>query len=320
MLQKHITINELINIEGNFHNKVSQLDCAERMGIGKDKVYKYYRYFKACKTVEFIYAAYKTNKKNCGRKTITLSEEALKTINAKLDKDWSLDAIAGRDKKDELAERVCTSTLYRVAKQGIIDCKKLRRLGKRKRNGQIETRGKNNTGKTIHERNIAYPKVNQNVEYGHFEGDTIVGEKRQSAIVTLVEKITKCIVLLKGSRKSEDVKNTLTDWIKRNNLNPIKTITFDRGKEFSQWDKVEKSREDLKIYFADAGSPGQRGLNENSNGIVRKDLPKSTDLSIYTQEQLDIISNKWNSIPRKILGYLSPMEMLYKVTGLSTII
>ena len=61
-------------------------------------------------------------------------------------------------------------------------------------------------------------------------------------------------------------------------------------------------------------------MNENSNGIVRKDLPKSTDLSIYSQEELNEIANKWNNIPRKILNYLTPLEMLKKLTGLNTII
>lgn len=320
MLQKHITINELINIEGNFYNGVKPLECARRMAIGKDKVYYYYKKFKEGKTIENIFKEYQSNKKKCGRKLIILKKESLVKINKRLDLDWSLDAIAGRNKKDSTDDVVCTGTLYKMAKRGVIDCSKLRRFGKRKKNGQIETRGKNNTGKTIHERNEKHPESSKSIEYGHFEGDTIIGEKRLSAIVTLAEKVTKCIILLKGSRKSEDVKNALNEWLKRNELNPIKTITFDRGKEFSKWSEVEETKEGLEIYFGDPGSPGQRGLNENSNGIVRKDLPKSTDLSKYSQDELDRISEKWNNIPRKILGYLTPMEMLKKVTGLSTIL
>ena len=205
MPKKHITINELGNIEVNYKNGVSALECSKSMKLGKDKIYRYYKEFSTGKTVMLIYENYISNKKKCGRKVIELSESYLKAINEKLDMDWSLDAISGRDKLDKIEERVCTSTLYRLAKKGIIDCKKLRRLGKRKKNGQIEKRGKNNTGKTIHERNEVYPLSSENIEYGHFEGDTIVGEKRQSAIVTLVEKATKCIVLLKASRKSDVV-------------------------------------------------------------------------------------------------------------------
>ena len=71
----------------------------------------------------------------------------------------------------------------------------------------------------------------------------------------------------------------------------------------------------MKSTLSDAGSPGQRGLNENSNGIVRKDLPKSTDLSKYSQKELNKICNKWNSIPRKSLKYFSPEEILEMATG-----
>jgi hypothetical protein len=133
MPKKHITINELGNIEVNYKNGVSALECSKSMKLGKDKIYRYYKEFSTGKTVMLIYENYISNKKKCGRKVIELSESYLKAINEKLDKDWSLDAISGRDKLDKIEERVCTSTLYRLAKKGIIDCKKLRRLGKRKK-------------------------------------------------------------------------------------------------------------------------------------------------------------------------------------------
>jgi len=318
MLRKHITINQLTIIEINYHNKVSASNCAKRMQLGKDKVYKYYNSFAVGKTVEMIYSEYKLNKSKCGKKSIELSEGKLEKINNKLDDDWSLDAIAGRDRLEKEEERVSTSTLYKMVKKGIIDFKKLRRLGKRKKNGVIETRGKINSGKTIHERNANYPNLEE--EYGHFEGDTIVGEKRKSAIVTLVEKKTKNIILLKASRKSQDVKEALLDWLSKLDSNLVKTITFDRGKEFAKWEEIEQENTNVEIYFSDPGSPGQRGLNENSNGIVRKDLPKSTDLSVHSQETLNEISNKWNNIPRKILGYLTPSEALNKEVKINSLI
>ena len=131
MLQKHITINELINIEGNFHNTVKPLECSKRMSIGKDKIYHYYKKFKEGKTVENIFTEYKNNKKKCGRTTIVLSKEKLNEINESLDGDWSLDAIAGRDKLHNDVEGVSTGTLYKMVKRGLIDFRKLRRLGKR---------------------------------------------------------------------------------------------------------------------------------------------------------------------------------------------
>jgi len=192
----------------------------------------------------------------------------------------------------------------------------LRRKGKNNPKGHNETRGKINTCKTIHERDEKYPNAKTSIEYGHFEGDTIVGKARKSAIVTLVEKYSKYIVLLKASRKSEDVKEAICKWLSSLHKSCISTITFDRGKEFSKWSDIEKdSSVNIEIYFGDPGSPGQRGLNENSNGIVRKDLPKSTDLSAYSQEELNMINLliSVNGVGPKsavaMLGALSPSQL-----------
>lgn len=139
--------------------------------------------------------------------------------------------------------------------------------------------------------------------------------------MTLAEKYSKYIVLLKASRKSDDVKNATCKWLAKLDNACVSTITFDRGKEFSRWSDIEKdSLVNVEIYFGDPGSLGQRGLNENSNGIVRKDLPKSTDLSIYSQEELNIIAYKWNSIPRKSLGYQTPNEVMKKATGFESLL
>ena len=251
----HININQLTNLEANYYLGVKARACAQRMKIGKDKVYRYYKLFMQGLTVQEIYNQYLINKSRCGRKPIVLSKEKLDDINNKLENDWSLDAIAGRDKIDGKDEKISTKTLYKLAKQGVIDINKLRRKGKNNPKGHNETRGKINTCKTIHERDEKYPNAKTSIEYGHFEGDTIVGKARKSAIVTLVEKYSKYIVLLK-----------------------------------------------------------------DSNGIVRKDLPKSTDLSAYSQEELNMIAYKWNSIPRKSLDYKTPNEVIKEATGFESLL
>lgn len=321
MSYKHITINELTNIEANYYNRITARDCAKRMGIGKDKIYRYYKAFEGGAFVSNIYTEYLSNRRKSCKQMKIPSEEKLKYINDKLDNDWSLDAISGRDKLNNEVERYSTSKLYKLVDMGIIDKKKLRRKGLRKWTHQNETRGKITDCKTIDERNNKYKEIIDKNTFGHFEGDTIVGAKRASAIVTLVERKSKYIILLKASRKSEDVKEVITSWANKLSNDTLKTITFDRGKEFSRWEEIEKEcANQLEIYFGDPGSPGQRGLNENSNGIVRKDLPKKTDLSVHSQIELNIISDKWNNIPRKILNYKTPVEVLKASTGYSTLL
>jgi len=289
------------------------------MKIGKGKVYKYYKLFKNGLTVLEIFNQYKQNKRNCGRKKLSFSEDKAIQVKELLKRDWSVDSICGRDRLLEAEERCSTKTLYRMTQDGIFDATFLRRKGKRKPNKHKETRGKINNCKTISERDEKYPLLVKYEEFGHFEGDTIIGEKRKSAIVTLVERTTKYIVLLKVSRKSQDVLKAIKSWQLELSKKSIKTITFDRGKEFSKWKEME-SAEKAEIFFSDPGAPGQRGLNENSNGIVRKDLPKSTDLSKYSQGELNQIAKKWNSIPRKSLGYLAPEEVVKIAVGVKSLL
>ncbi|MFN8605665.1 MAG: IS30 family transposase [Romboutsia timonensis] len=104
-------------------------------------------------------------------------------------------------------------------------------------------------------------------------------------------------------------------------ISRISTITFDRGKEFSKWSDIEKdSSVNIEIYFETLDLSGQKRANENSNGIVRKDLPKSTDLSVYSQEELNMIAYKWNSIPRKSLDYKTPNEVIKEATGFESLL
>jgi IS30 family transposase len=191
MLQKHITINELTNIHIYFLKGINANQCSRLMNIGKDKAYHYFNLFKKGFTVLEIFDNYKENKSKCGRKKLIFTQDKCTEINELLDKDWSVDAICGRDKLVESEERCSTKTLYRMVKDSLFSESKLRRKGKGKKNYQKETREKINDCKTIHERDKKYPKAKLGIEFGHFEGDTIVGQKRKTAIVTLVERQSK---------------------------------------------------------------------------------------------------------------------------------
>jgi len=289
MLYRHINIEFLTSIQIYFENNIKAYLCAKLLKIVKDRVYRYYKLFKEGLSIFKILEQYRKNRTNGGRKKISLSSEKLEAVKIKLKNNYSIDSICGRDKLLNSEERCSTKTMYRMVKEGIISNELLRRKGKKKPKNYIETRGKINEYKTIANRDIAYPCASSNEEFGHFEGDTIIGKKRCSAIVTLVEKHSKYIVLLKASRKSQDVYNAILKWIESINKSSIKSIIFDRGKEFSKWKELENST-GIDIFFSDPGSPGQRGLNENSNGIVRKDLPKSTDLSKHSQKELNEIA------------------------------
>ena len=160
--------------------------------------------------------------------------------------------------------------------------------GKRKPNGHQERRGKQAFKRNIVERETDYPTFKE--EFGHIEGDTIVGIHHKSAVITLVERLSKIIITLKPEgRKAIDIENTLNHWFGSIPRHLFKSITFDCGKEFSNW-KALSNQHDIAIYFADPGTPSQRALNENSNGLLRKDgLPKTWILIKSTK----LLSLQW---------------------------
>ncbi len=180
--------------------------------------------------------------------------------------------------------------------------------GKRKRNGYQERPGRQAFKRNISERLTDYPAFPE--EFGHLEGDTIVGIHHKSAVITLVERITKVIITLKpAGRKAKDIEATIGHWLDSIPRNLFKSITFDCGKEFSNW-KSLSNEHDLAIFFADPGAPSQRALNQNSNGLLRRNgFPKNMDFNLVDQAFISSIANKRNAIPRKSLDYQTSTRM-----------
>lgn len=143
--------------------------------------------------------------------------------------------------------------------------------------------------RSIEDRERAYPKYNE--EFGHLEGDTIVGKNHKSCIITSVERISKCIITLNPQgRKASDIEERLNKWFSKLPKNIFKSITFDCGKEFSNCMNIS-NKNDINIFFADPGCPPQRGLNENSNRLLRRDgLAKNTDFNELEETDITLSS------------------------------
>ena len=131
------------------------------------------------------------------------------------------------------------------------------------------------------------------------------------ALVTLVDRKSKLTLIGKVNRyTAEAVEKTiisLMELLPRRNY----TLTVDNGKEFASHESVAEALQ-IKVYFADPYSAWQRGLNENTNGLIRQYVPKGSDVRTLTNEQVQLIMNRLNNRPRKTLGYLTPNEVFYK--------
>ena len=172
-------------------------------------------------------------------------------------------------------------------------------------------RGEDRRGKipdmvSIHDRP---PEVDERLIPGHWEGDLIKGAYNRSAVGTLVERTTLFTVLSRMSDASaEAALEGFSHVLNRIEAQKRLSLTYDQGREMAEHQQLTEAT-GVKVYFADPHSPWQRGINENTNGLLRQYLPKGADLSGFTQKELDAIAWTLNTRPRKSLGFKCPAEL-----------
>lgn len=144
---------------------------------------------------------------------------------------------------------------------------------------------------------------------GHWEGDLIIGKGNFSQVGTLVERTTLFVALVKlTSSKAEVTAEAFAGILNRFDSQLRRSMTFDQGTEMRHH-KTLTANTGVDVYFAHPHAPWERGISENTNGLLRQYLPKGTDLSVFSQEQLDDIAWKLNTRPRKTLGWKAPAEL-----------
>jgi len=145
---------------------------------------------------------------------------------------------------------------------------------------------------------------------GHWEGDLIVGKGSRSAIGTLVERSSRYVMLLRlpHGRSAEEVRVALTKQIRKLPTELRRSLTWDQGNEMAEHVRFSIDTE-LAVFFCDPHSPWQRGSNENTNGLLRQYLPRTADLSVHTQAQLNAVARELNERPRQTLGWMTPSQV-----------
>lgn len=231
---------------------------------------------------------------------------------------WSPEQIAGRLKRawpDDQSKTVSHETIYTALyampcgglRKDLIACLRHGRAKRRPRSRGQDRRGQIPDMLSLH---VRPPEVEDRLVPGHWEGDLIKGARNQSAVGTLVERTSRLVLLARmEGATAEAALAGFTGILNRVHMPMRKTLTYDQGKEMSRH-KDLTAVTGVAVYFADPHSPWQRGSNENTNGLLRQYMPKSTDLSVHTRADLDRIAASLNNRPRKTLGYMKPSEKL----------
>jgi IS30 family transposase len=229
-------------------------------------------------------------------------------VQQKLEQYWSPDQIAGRVKRDfrRRPQRwLSDQAIYDWIHEKQPEWKRLLRRGGR----PPEQRGKLTDCVRIDGR----PEViNQRCRYGDWEGDTLVGRGRHSALVTLVERKSGYTRI----GRVDSMKSDMTMRATKRRLQDLppclrRSMTFDNGKEFAEHRTLTRGL-GFDVYFADTYASWQRGTNENTNGLLRQYYPKGTDFTQVSHRAVARVEQSINDRPRRRLDYRTPTEALAK--------
>jgi len=250
---------------------------------------------------------------------LALHARLREVVASKLILDWSPEQISGWLKThypDDESMRVSHETVYRslfiqargVLKKELMEHLRSKRRMRRSRHASVsgQSRGQIVDALSIRERP---PEVEDRAIPGHWEGDLLSGAKN-SYMATLVERHSRFAMLIQvPSKDTEVVVAALSQQVRKLPATLRRSLTWDRGLEMAKH-KAFTVATDVKVYFCDPQSPWQRGTNENTNLLLRQYFPRGTDLSGYSQAQLDQVELRLNQRPRKTLGFETPAGKL----------
>lgn len=226
-----------------------------------------------------------------------------------------------RDFPDDESMRISHETLYKelyVQARGTlkVQVKEVLRSGRAVRRPRAGTRPPKVPGELLIANRPA--EVDDRVVPGHWEGDLILGAGNASAVGTLVERRTRFVMLLHlpdghGAAAVGDAMATaiggLPEIVR-------KSLTWDQGSEMVGAHERVAAENDIDVWFAEPGAPWMRGSNENTNGLLRQYLPKGSDLSAHTAQDLADIAAALNNRPRKTLEFATPAEVMHELLSL----
>lgn len=261
-----------------------------------------------------------------GKHKLLMEKELQDYVHDKIRLHWSPEQIVQCLPKDypgsktmRLSREAIYSYLY-VLPRGELKRELLSSMRRRHKR-----RHKRTTGKTLSSREIQgmisieeRPQaVEERTVPGHWEGDLLIGRNRQSALGSLVERVTRTTLLVKlKSRDAKSVRKAFARTAKRLPKEMRLSLTYDQGREMAQHQLFTKETQ-MKVYFAHPASPWERGTNENTNGLIRDFFPQGTDFNKVPLRKIKHVQHLLNGRPRKILDWYTPYEAFKELAGVA---
>ncbi len=241
-----------------------------------------------------------------------IDQATWRTIDTQLRADWSPEQISGWLKREK-AGSVSPEWIYRHIRQDTatggdlqqhLRCRKRRRqrYGTKTQRGLLPNRISIDARPAI---------VNTRRRLGDWEVDTIIGAGQQQALVSLTERRSRLTLLQKVTRKTAAEVSAAVWKLLAPLASKVHTITSDNGKEFADHQRIAAEL-DARFFFAHPYASWERGLNENTNGLVRQYFPKRHRFTTITHQEVNAVVRKLNHRPRKALGFRTPYEVFYK--------
>jgi transposase, IS30 family len=312
----HLSLEQRYQIQLLWQNGegISQSEIAERTSKSRSVIS---RELSRNKNEHGNYTAQTAMKKYRNRRhqgSYKVKENLLKSIKNDLKRKRSPEQIANTIKDEEgnklISHEAIYQYIYSEKSHGGTLYKHLRRSHKkrRKRLNKYDKRGKMPNRIGIEKR----PECVQTKErFGDWEGDTVIGANHQGAILTLTERKSKYELIAKlDSLEANHVEKIVIQTLKKSKM-PIHTITFDNGREFTNHRKIAKALK-AEVFFANPYSPWERGLNENTNGLIRQFIPKCQNIKELDEKFIKSVQFNLNHRPRKDLDFLSPVQYYKK--------
>jgi IS30 family transposase len=250
----------------------------------------------------------RTRRRMC-RRGSRFSAAQVELVQGLVRRKWSTEQVSRRLRKQGRLD-IGITTIYRMLVKerahGGSSWLQLRQLSHRYRKGYrvVDRRGRIQGKKPLSARPAGADSRN---EVGHVEGDTVMGRDGRHCLLTLVDRKTRRVRIIKlPARQAGEVNKALIREFKSGRLR-MKSLTLDNGTEFHGFKELEEKL-GIQVYFAQPYHSWERGTNENTNGLIRQYLPKRTCFRDLTQRQCDLIERELNDRPRKVLGFSTPNE------------